>query len=132
MNEDPSFYTSFWMWVLTGPMYIINGKPTKEYRLWVAHWHFDFEDDIEPAIPEPWDEYEWWQQRSDYKPDWNTQYNNNTDVGVYKGTPTELHAEYGDGEPVPDPDPDPDPSPSIIVVKYSVEPASVSIDFQEI
>ena len=131
-REDPSFYTSYWMWPLTGPMYLINNKPTKEYRLFVAWWHYDFDTTIEPAIPEPWGGHEWWQQTSGYQPEWNTQYNNNTDVGVYKGTPAEMRAKYG-GEPMPDPDPEPDPEPtgSIIVVSYSVEPASVSVEFQE-
>jgi GH25 family lysozyme M1 (1,4-beta-N-acetylmuramidase) len=49
--EVPGFYTSYWMWELTGPMMMINGKPTKDYLLWTAHWHFDFEEMPDPAIP---------------------------------------------------------------------------------
>jgi GH25 family lysozyme M1 (1,4-beta-N-acetylmuramidase) len=131
-DEDPGFYTSYWMWPLTGPMYMINGKPTKDYTLWVANWHYDFEEEEDPAVPEPWDIWEYWQQTSMHQPDWNTAYNNNTDVGVFNGTPEQFHAKYGDGDPIPDPDPDPDPPAGSIVIQYSVEPASVSIDFQEV
>lgn len=109
MSEDPSFYTSYWMWPLTGPMYMINDKPTKEYKLFVACWHYDFEDDIEPAIPEPWDEWEFWQQTSSYEPEWNHAYSNRTDVGVFNGTPEEMRIKYG-GESHPDPDPEPEPN----------------------
>jgi hypothetical protein len=102
--EDPGFYTSFWMWQLTGDMDVINGKPAREYRMWVAHWS----DVGEPWLPEPWDTWEFWQKGSDLRPDWNHAPSNRTDWGVFNGTDQEFYAKYGI---VPDPEPDPDPDP---------------------
>ena len=109
---EVGFYSSLWMWRLTGDMDVINGLPAKDYIMWTAHWPSSIGDepdtnpDLRPIVAEPWDgEWEKWQQGSDMRPHWNHQSpDNRTDFGVFKGTSAELFAKYKPGAPEPEPD----------------------------
>ena len=86
---DVGFYTSFWMWRnLTNDMRTINNKPTESYMLWTAHWA----DVQNPLLPNPWTEWELWQQGSDLTPPWNGA--GRTDYGVANMSPEALREKY--------------------------------------
>lgn len=122
--EDPGFYTSLWMWQFTGDMDVINGKPAREYRLWVAHWS----DVGDPWLPESWDTWEFWQRGSDLRPDWNHAPSNRTDWGVYNGDNEEFYAAYGGWYPDPDPEPDGELAEQIKVNQIQIEKNRTQIE----
>ncbi len=94
---DVGFYTSYWMWKnLTNDMRIINSKPAEDYMMWTAHWA----DVQNPLLPNPWQEWELWQQGSDLTPPWNGA--GRTDYGVANMTAAELRKKYLGETPPPE------------------------------